>query len=173
MKRIDNKVFISLAVSVFFHTALLSSSGHILIKGVSSFVERTTKMFDIKIVEKEAPAFLHELLTMKIPEQGCGRLFLPVLETEDKREAMEERAAEVSGWYGQLCQFAAAKRVEALEAGEILNLLAKATTDPRLPRNAAGLASRIVNLEKRLKRDGYDLSYTDSEPKKYTIKPTG
>ena len=55
-----------------------------------------------------------------MPKHGAGRLFLPVLTTPDKIEAMAAREAE--GWYGQLKLFAAADQIKGLEANVILQV---------------------------------------------------
>ena len=120
------------------------------------------------IVDQEAPSLLHELLNMPIPKRGFGRLFLPVLETTDKIEAMKERGAELAGWYGQLCEFAAAGEITNLEADAILKLLVATTNDPKLPRNAAGFGSRLKSLKSQLNKDRFDLTWQGT-PAKYTI----
>ena len=57
------------------------------------------------LVDQQMPAFLHYLLKLEMPP-SAGRLYLPILDTEDRREAMAERQAEMQGWYGQLREFA-------------------------------------------------------------------
>ena len=125
------------------------------------------------IIDGEATAFLHELLTMPIPDHGCGRLFLPVLETDDKREAMAERAAEMAGWYCELTSLAVAGRIVNLEAKDILRLLVEATNDPKVPKTAQGLGLRMQSLKPRLERDGFEETWTKDQPVRYTIKPLG
>jgi hypothetical protein len=125
------------------------------------------------IIDTEAPAFLHELLTMPIPDHGCGRLFLPALETDDKREAMAERAAETAGWYGELMSLATAGKIINLEAKDILRLLVEATNDSKVPKTAQGLGSRLQSLKTRLQRNGFEETWSNDQPARYTIKPLG
>jgi hypothetical protein len=126
------------------------------------------------LVDKEMPAFLHHLLNLELP-LPAGRLYLPILETEDKREAMAERKAAMEGWYGQLREFAAGGWIDKKTAAEILAILVGAVNDPRLPRSAAGLASQLKQLNGRLAADGLTMTLTEGDdkyPAKYTIKPT-
>ena len=123
------------------------------------------------IIDGEAPAFLHELLTMPIPDQGMGRLFLPLLETDDKREAMAERAAETAGWYGELTSLATAGKIINVEAKDILRLLVEATNDPTVPKTAQGLGSRLQSFKTRLRRNGFENTWTNDQPARYTITP--
>jgi len=126
------------------------------------------------IVDKEMPAFLHHLLKLELPPPA-GRLYLPVLETEDKREAMAERKTAMEGWYGQLREFATGGWIDQKTAAEILTLLLGAVNDPRLPRSAAGLASQLKQLQSRLAADGLTMTQTDGDdkhPARYTIKVT-
>ena len=102
------------------------------------------------------PAFLYDLMNLELPK-GNGRLYFPVLETEDKRAAMEEKRAEMSGWYSQLLADAEVVGLTDLSANEILQHLAGATTDKKLPKSAAGLPI-LTQLEKQLAKDGYTLT---------------
>jgi hypothetical protein len=126
------------------------------------------------IVDGQMPAFLHHLLKLELPPSS-GRLYLPILDTEDRREAMAERKAEIQGWYGQLREFALEGWIEAKTAAEILGMLVGAVNDPRLPKSAAGLALQLKQLNGKLTADGLTMTCTDGDkkhPAKYTIKPT-
>ena len=126
------------------------------------------------IVDRQMPAFLHHLLMLELPP-SAGRLYLPILETQDRREAMAEHHAEMQGWYGQLREFAEGGWIDGKTAAEILGLLVGASNDPRLPKSAAGLASQLKQLDGRLTADGLTMTSTEGDkkhPAKYTIKPT-
>ena len=118
------------------------------------------------LIDKERSAFLHHLLNLKMPKVGPTRLYLPVLTTPEKTDAMALREAE--GWYGQLKIFAAAEQVKALEANKILAMLTAEVTDTRLPKSAAGLGAKLKSMEDKLARDGFKITW-DGEPAKYTI----
>ncbi len=125
-------------------------------------------------VDKQMPAFLHHLLKLELPP-SAGRLYLPILDTDDRREAMAERKAEMQGWYGQLREFALGGWIEGKTAAEMLGMLVSAVNDPRLPRSAAGLASQLKQLDGRLTADGLTVTCTEGDkrhPSKYTITPT-
>jgi hypothetical protein len=108
-------------------------------------------------VDEQMPAFLYDLMNLELPK-GNGRLYLPVLVTEDKRAAMEEKKAEMSGWYSQLLADARDGWVEDLSAADILQRLVAETTDKKLPRSAAGLSSNLTQLKKQFAKDGYTLT---------------
>ena len=109
------------------------------------------------IVDEQMPAFLYDLMNLELPK-GNGRLYLPVLVTEDKRAAMEEKKAEMSGWYSQLLADARDGWVEDLSAADILQRLVAETTDKKLPKSAAGLSSNLTQLKKQFAKDGYTLT---------------
>ena len=109
------------------------------------------------IVDEQMPAFLYDLMNLELPK-GNGRLYLPVLVTEDKRAAMEEKKAEMSGWYSQLLADARDGWIEDLSAADILQRLVAETTDKKLPRSAAGLSSNLTQLKKQFAKDGYTLT---------------
>lgn len=124
-------------------------------------------------LDAECPAFLDALLSLQLPQHGCGRLHLPVLETQLKRELMSDRADELRGWYAQLRELAIAGEINNLTASQILKKLDESTTDPKIPKSAAGLASQLARLGPRLERDGLAMTIRDGDKKTsstYTIK---
>lgn len=124
------------------------------------------------LIDQECPAFLDELLKLTLPAQGDGRLYLPVLETAEKREAIAEREAEMQDWYVQLRELAADGKVNKLTAGALLEYLKASSTDPRLPKSASGLSGQLKRLQQRLASDGFALTWTEPTKKAaavYTI----
>ena len=118
------------------------------------------------LIDGERSAFLHALLNLKMPKKGPTRLYLPVLTTPEKIEAMAIRESE--GWYGQLKMFAAADQIKSLEAAEILRRLVAEITDSRMPKSASGMGAKLKSLDKRLAKDGYKITW-EGEPARYTI----
>jgi hypothetical protein len=119
------------------------------------------------------PAFLYHLLNEVVVPPSDGRLSLSVLITDDKREAMAERAAEMQGWYAQLLDLALGGQIENKTAAELLQQLAETTTDRKLPKAAAGLASQLMQLDAKLKADGFVMTHTEGNkrhPANYTIR---
>ncbi|MGA2035323.1 MAG: primase-helicase family protein, partial [Thermoguttaceae bacterium] len=134
----------------------------------------TTKLRPL--VDQEMPGFLHHIINELELPPSAGRLYLPVLETEDKRQAMAERAAQSDGWFGQLREFAYDGWLENKTAAEILQIIAPATTDPRMPKTAAGVASQLKQFDKagKFKTAGLTLTCIEGDkhhPTKYTLKP--
>jgi len=134
----------------------------------------TWKMKLCPLVDEEMPAFLYHLLhEIELPP-SAGRLYLPVLETEDKRQAIAERMAEMQGWYEQLGEYARGGWIENKTAEEILQMLVGATGDPKLPKTAAAFANQLKQTAGRLKADGLILTFTEGDkkhPAKYTVLP--
>lgn len=116
------------------------------------------------IVDEEMPAFLYDLMDMNLPK-GDGRLYLPVLVTDDKRAAMDEKRAEMQGWYSQLLADARGGWIDNLTAANILQRLVEETTDKKLPKSAAGLASNLMQLKKQMVKDGFMLTIAPGDKK--------
>lgn len=121
----------------------------------------------------EAPAFMHHLLHMRLPQRGDGRLFLPVLETQAKRAAIAELKAQKDDWYFYLSELAAEGAIKKLTAKAIHETIGNLTSDPRFPKNHRGLASALLSKQQQLKADGFDLVCTPGKPATYTISLIG
>lgn len=130
-----------------------------------------------RLVDDEMPGFLHHIINELELPPSTGRLYLPVLETEDKRQAMAERAAQSEGWFGQLREFAYEGWIENKTAAEILQAIAPATTDAKMPSTAAAVASQLKQFDKtgKLKSAGLTLTWIEGDkhhPIRYTLQPT-
>jgi hypothetical protein len=125
------------------------------------------------LLRAEAPAFMHHLLNMRLPQRGDGRLFLPVLETEAKRAAIAELKAQKDDWYYYFMELSAEGSIKRLTAKAIHETIGNLTSDPRFPKNHRGLASALLSKQHQLKADGFELVCTPGKPATYTVSLIG
>jgi hypothetical protein len=101
---------------------------------------------DLKpVLKREAPAFTHTLLSLKLPEQASGRLYLPVLMTQAKIDAMAALREAYRTWFDDLCDLAEEGEIQSLSATELHRKLKDRTDDLTLPNNPGSLVSSLMS----------------------------
>ena len=104
-------------------------------------------------LKREAPAFTDTLLSLKLPEQASGRLYLPVLMTQAKIDAMAALREAYRTWFDDLCDLAEEGEIQSLTAAEMRDKLDKRTNDSNLPGNPGGLVSALMAKTTELGED--------------------
>jgi hypothetical protein len=91
----------------------------------------------------EGPAFLHTLFAIDLPQNGVGRLYLPVLETDAKEGAIAEYEEQRHGWFQDVCVLATDGELQSLTGKDLHQKLLDCTVDPKTPGNAGALIKAL------------------------------